>query len=123
MELFTHSVDGSEILQSMLQVVYNNVTAQYYSGYAGNNPTQYTQRTLYAIDQLGTAVSSQASQTGNTTITWAGPTSLALPASANVTGKYPDSAPHLAFITAHTRCVYQSRNYLRCLQAQLLLSI
>ena len=89
MELFTHSVDGSEILQSMLQVVYNNVTAQYYSEYAGNNPTQYTQRTLYAIDQLGTAVSSQASQTGNTTITWAGPTYLALPASANVTGKYP----------------------------------
>ncbi|KAA6425511.1 MAG: kinase [Trebouxia sp. A1-2] len=67
-------------------VLYNNVSAQYYSGYAGNNPSQYTQRVLYAIDQLGTTISSEASQTGNTTITWAGPTSLALPASANVTG-------------------------------------
>lgn len=72
----------------VLQVVYTNVSAQYYSGYAGNNPTQYTQRVYYAIEQLGTTVSSQASQSGNTTITWTGPTYLALPASANVTGKY-----------------------------------
>ncbi len=101
MELFTHFVGGQEVLQSLLQVVYNNVSAQYYSAYAGNNPSQYTQRVLYAIDQLGTTVSSEASQTGNTTITWAGPTYLALPASANVTGKYLDIAEHLALITAH----------------------
>ncbi|KAL0035971.1 hypothetical protein WJX77_009876 [Trebouxia sp. C0004] len=67
-------------------VVYNNVSAQYYSGYAGNNPSQYTQRVFYAIEQFGTSVSSEASQTGNTTITWAGPTYLALSASANMTG-------------------------------------
>lgn len=79
---------GQEVLQCLLQVVYNNVSAQYYSGYAGNNPSQYTQRVFYAIEQLGTTVSSEASQTGNTNITWAGPTYLALPASANVTGKY-----------------------------------
>lgn len=71
----------------LVQVVYSNVSAQYYSAYAGNNPSQYTLRVFYGIEQLGNDVSSQASQADNTTIAWTGPTLLKLPASANVTGK------------------------------------
>ena len=69
--------------------MYTNVAAQYYSGYATNTPTQYTLRVLYAIEQLGTSVSSQATVTSNTTITWTGTSYLPLSATANVTGKSP----------------------------------
>ncbi|KAL0043223.1 hypothetical protein WJX82_007959 [Trebouxia sp. C0006] len=67
-------------------VVYSNVSAQYYSAYASNNPSQYTLRVLYGIEQLGVNVPPLASQTDNTTIMWIGPTLLELPASAHVTG-------------------------------------
>lgn len=72
---------------ALVQVVYSNVSAQYYSAYAGDEPSQYTLRVLYGIEQLGIDASSQASQADNNTILWTGPTLLNLTASANVTGK------------------------------------
>ena len=70
-----------------MQVVYNNVTAQYYSAYAGNSPSQFASRVEYAIvNQFGDA-SERVTQPSNTSITWSGTNYLTLAASANVTGK------------------------------------
>jgi len=70
-----------------VQVVYSNVSAQYYTAYAGSNPSQCTLKVVYGMEQLGIDVSSQASQADNATIMWTGPTLLEIPDSANVTGK------------------------------------
>ncbi|DBA92393.1 TPA: hypothetical protein ACH3X1_015764 [Trebouxia sp. C0004] len=69
---------------ALVRVVYSNVSAQYYSAYASNNPSQCTLRVLYVLEQLGVDIPPQASQADNTTIMWIGPTLLDLPASANV---------------------------------------
>lgn len=68
------------------QVVYTNVSTEFYSPYSGNSPEQFTARVDYAIEQLGTSVSSNAVRQGNTTIAWSGTNYLALPASVNTTG-------------------------------------
>lgn len=71
-----------------MQVVYNNVSAQFYSAYSGNSPEQFTARVDYAIEQLGTSVSSNAARLGNSTISWSGTNFLTLPASVNTTGTH-----------------------------------
>lgn len=69
-----------------MQVVYSNVSTQFYSAYSGNTPEQFTAKIDYAIEQLGTSVSSNAVRQGNSTISWSGTNYLALPASVNTTG-------------------------------------
>lgn len=69
-------------------MVYNNVTAEYYSAYNGNSPEQFTARVNYAIEQLGSGVSANAVQQGNTTISWSGTNYVELTASVNTTGRH-----------------------------------
>ena len=70
----------------VIQVVYNNVSTEYYSAYCGNSPEQYTARVKYAIEQLGNSASRNTRREGNTTIVWNGTNYLALTASVNTTG-------------------------------------
>ncbi|DBA79881.1 TPA: hypothetical protein ACH3X1_008206 [Trebouxia sp. C0004] len=85
-------------IASAIKVVYSNVSAQYYSAYASSNPSQYTLRVLYVLEQLGVDVPPQASQADDTTITWIGPTLLDLPASAN-----QDSTPAVQAMASATQ--------------------
>lgn len=69
-----------------MQVVYNNVSTEYYSAYSGNSPEQFTVRVSYAIQQLGSSVASNAIRQGNSTIAWKGTNYMTLSASVNTTG-------------------------------------
>ncbi len=102
----------------LIQVVYTNVSAQYYSAYDGNNPVQYTQRVLYGIEQLGTSVSSNVAQSSTTALTWTGTTYLALSASANATGEYLPSSC-LTLCTIWQVVFLQPAAYLYCMQSLL----
>lgn len=85
-----------------MQVVYNNVSTQYYSAYRGNSPEQFTARVDHAVEQLGTSVSSNAARQGNSTITWSGANYLALTASVNSTGTLLWS---FIYIVAASKCL------------------
>lgn len=69
-----------------VQVVYNNVSTEFYSAYSGNSPEQFTARVYFAIKQLGSSVSSNAIRQGNYTIVWEDTNYLSLTASVNITG-------------------------------------
>ena len=77
----------TDLLCTGMQVVFNNVTAQYYSAYAGNTPDQFTRRVEYAIQSQFGGVADRAIQSSNTTIAWTGTNYIPLSASANATGK------------------------------------
>ncbi|KAL3133428.1 hypothetical protein ABBQ38_007295 [Trebouxia sp. C0009 RCD-2024] len=82
-------------------VVYNNVSTEYYSAYSGNTPEQFTVRVSYAIQQLGSSVSSNANRQGNSTIVWKGINYMTLSASVNTTAS-SSPAPMACSVT----CVF-----------------